>query len=132
MTTPTFTLLPDYGEQYGIVLYTDGSYGACNVNHYEPAGNSDPNIPFTGLTLPFDPGDPAQEGSQLAWATKANNMLGRTYSTAAEAEAKLHEVVGGVHELGVDVFEPANNPFKDQFTKSDFPDGFDDSSIWRL
>lgn len=128
--TPTFTLLPDFGMQYGIVQYADSTFGACNVSHFEPAGNSDPNIPFTGLILPFDPGNPAQEGPQLAWATKANNMLGRTYATAAEATTKLHEVLGGIADLGLDVFNPANNPFQSQFTKSDFPDGQTDQGHW--
>lgn len=119
---PSFTLLGDYAQQYGVVQYTDGSFGVCNVCHYTPPGNSDPNIPFTGLVLPFDPGSPSQEGNKLAWYTKSNNILGRTYATFNEAKDKLHETLGGIQQLGVDVDNPYNNPFRDQFTKSDFPD----------
>lgn len=118
---PIFTPLSDYAGQYGVVQYADSSFGVCNICHYNPPGNSDPNIPFTGLVLQFDPGSPSQEGPQLAWATKANNMLGKTYATSTEAVEQLHEVLGGVFDLGQDSFNPANNPFQSQFVPTDFP-----------
>jgi hypothetical protein len=129
MINYTFTLINDYGQQYGIVLYPDGTYGACNVSHYEPAGNMNPSQPFNPAN-PLDPNNPTQEGSQLAWATKANNMLGRTFSTFAAAQEQLSEVLGGMKELGQDVFNPAHNPFQNQFTHSDFPDGQTDQEWW--
>lgn len=123
MTLPNFTLISDFAQQYGVVQYVDSTYGVCNVSHFNPDGNSDPNQPFTGLILQFDPGSPSQEGAQLAWATKANNMLGKTFSTSAKAIEQLHEVLGGMADLGLDPFNPANNPFQSQFTHSDFPEG---------
>jgi hypothetical protein len=122
---PSFTLLQDFGQQYGVVQYDDASFGACNVGHFNPAGNSDPNRPFTGITQPYNAGSPAQEGHLIAWADKANNLLGRTFLLQDEAIEKLHEVLGGISKLGVDVFALENNPFKDQFTKSDFPNGYE-------
>jgi hypothetical protein len=122
---PVFTLLTDYAQQYGIVKYEDSTYGACNVSYFNPPGNSNPDIPFTGITIPTDPGSPSQEGHLLAWSNKANNMLGRTYSTFNEAKTQLHQVLGGIHELGIDGFALENNPFKDQFTHSDFPEGYE-------
>jgi hypothetical protein len=50
-------------------------------------------------------------------------MLGKTYATSAEVVTQLHEVLGGIYDLGQDSFNPANNPFQSQFTHSDFPDG---------
>jgi hypothetical protein len=123
LITPSFSLLPDFAMQYGVVQYGDSTFGICNVSHFNPPGNSDPNIPFTGITISTDPGSPSQEGAELAWATKANNMLGKTFATSAEAIEQLHEVLGGMANLGLDQFNPANNPFQSQFTKSDFPDG---------
>lgn len=122
MTTPNFTLLSDYGMQYGLVQYEDGSYGVCNVCHYNPPGNTNPNVPFTGITLPMNPGQPSQEGSKVEWYTKSNNILPYTYATIDETLTNLHEALGGLQQLGVDVDTPENNPFRGQFTKSDFPD----------
>jgi hypothetical protein len=99
---PVFTQLTNYAGQYGVVQYDDETFGCCNIDHFT---------------------SPTQEGSNPAWAVKANNMLGTTYNTSQEAQDQLHQTLGGLYNLGQDTSNPLFNPFQDQFTASDFPDG---------
>lgn len=105
----TFTLQTLYAGQYGVVQYDDGSFGVCHVDHYNT---------------------PTQEGALPSWEQKSNNMLGKTYDTLAEAQSVLADTLGGLSDLGLDVDNPANNPFRDQFVASDFPDGMTDYNAW--
>jgi len=104
---PTFTLLPGFFQQYGIVQYSDGTFGAVNVHTYE-------------LKRP--------EGDLLPWQIKTNSLIQiqPTFDLAVSAFTCYY---GGLNVMGQDVFNPAVNPFQSQFginsngINSNFPDG---------